>query len=60
MTLDVIKTLIQELKKQCYLTGRVPAARTGIENVPSKATLIKAGLKIAGFMLLGQVKRNKK
>ena len=51
--------LIQELKNQCYLTGRVPAARTGMENVPSKATLIKAGLKIAGFMLLGQVKPNK-
>jgi GNAT superfamily N-acetyltransferase len=48
--------LIQELKKQCYLAGRVPAARTGIENVASKATLIKAGLEIAGFMLLGQVK----
>jgi GNAT superfamily N-acetyltransferase len=51
--------LIQEVKKQCYLAGRVPAARTGIENVPSKATLLKAGLKIAGFMLLGQVKPNK-
>jgi GNAT superfamily N-acetyltransferase len=49
--------LIQELKKQCYLTGRVPAARTGKENVASKATLIKAGLKIAGFMLLGWLKQ---
>ena len=48
--------LIQELKKQCYLAGRVPAARTGMENIPSRATLIKAGLKIAGFILLGQVK----
>ena len=48
--------LIQELKKQCYLTGRVPAARTGMENVASKATLIKAGLKIAGFLLLGEIK----
>jgi GNAT superfamily N-acetyltransferase len=48
--------LIQELKKECYISGRVPAARTGKENVASKATLIKAGLKIAGFMLLGQVK----
>jgi GNAT superfamily N-acetyltransferase len=47
--------LIQEVKKQCYFAGRVPAARTGIENVASKATLIKAGLKIAGFMLLGRV-----
>ena len=44
--------LIQELKKQCYLAGRVPAARTGKENLASKATLMKAGLKIAGFMLL--------
>lgn len=48
--------LIQEVKKQCYLAGRVPAARTGIENLASKATLLKAGLKIAGYMLLGQVK----
>ena len=46
--------LIQELKKQCYLSGRVPAARTGIENIPSKATLIKAGLKISGFMFFGR------
>jgi GNAT superfamily N-acetyltransferase len=48
--------LIQELKKQCYLSGRVPAARTGMDNIASRATLLKAGLKIAGYMLLGQVK----
>lgn len=48
--------LIQELKRQCYLAGRVPAARTGTDNVASRATLIKAGCKIAGFMLLGKVK----
>jgi GNAT superfamily N-acetyltransferase len=48
--------LIQELKKQCYLAGRVPAARTGTDNLASRATLIKAGCKIAGFMLLGKVK----
>ena len=48
--------LIQELKKQCYLSGRVPAARTGMENIASKATLIKAGLKITGFLLLAEVK----
>jgi len=47
--------LIQELKKQCYLGGRVPAARTGMNNVASKATLIKAGLEIAGFLLLGEI-----
>lgn len=48
--------LIQEIKTQCYLAGRVPAARTGIDNVASKATLLKAGLEIAGHMLLGRVK----
>lgn len=47
--------LIQELKRQCYLAGRVPAARTGLDNIASQATLTKAGLKIAGFMLLGHV-----
>jgi GNAT superfamily N-acetyltransferase len=50
--------LIQELKKQCYLSGRVPAARTGIDNVASKATLIKAGLKITGFVLSGAIGTN--
>ena len=48
--------LIQELKRECYLTGRVPAARCNIENTASKSTLLKAGLKIAGFMLLGIAK----
>jgi GNAT superfamily N-acetyltransferase len=48
--------LIQELIKQCYFTGRVPAARTSIHNLASRATLLKGGLSIAGFMLLGQVK----
>ncbi|MEP7371841.1 MAG: GNAT family N-acetyltransferase [Chitinophagaceae bacterium] len=48
--------LIQELKRECYLAGRVPAARCNIENNASRATLLKAGLKIAGFMLLGTVK----
>jgi len=48
--------LIQELKRQCYLAGRVPAARTGTDNIASRATLIKAGCKVAGYMLLGKVK----
>jgi GNAT superfamily N-acetyltransferase len=51
--------LIQEIKKRCYLTGRVPAARTGLDNIASRATLTKAGFKVAGFMLSGQVKPNK-
>jgi len=48
--------LIQEIKKQCYLAGRVPAARTGLDNIASRATLIKAGFKVAGFMLSGTIK----
>jgi GNAT superfamily N-acetyltransferase len=49
--------LVQELKRECYLSGRVPAARCSMENAASKATLLKAGLKIVGFMLFGNVKR---
>lgn len=48
--------LLQEVKTQCYLSGRVPAARCNIENTNSKATLLKAGFRIAGFMLLGALK----
>lgn len=48
--------LLQELKKVCYLAGRVPAARCDIQNKASRATLIKAGLKECGFMLRGDIK----
>ncbi|HWB26426.1 MAG TPA: GNAT family N-acetyltransferase [Chitinophagaceae bacterium] len=48
--------IIQELKKACYLAGRVPAARCGLTNIASKSTLIKAGFKICGYMLTGKVK----
>jgi GNAT superfamily N-acetyltransferase len=47
--------IIQEIKRECYLAGRVPAARCNMENVASKATLLKAGLAIAGYMLMGDV-----
>jgi GNAT superfamily N-acetyltransferase len=47
--------LLQEVKKFCYLAGRVPAARTSIRNVASRACLSKAGLRVCGFMLTGQV-----
>ena len=49
--------LIQQLKTQCYLAGRVPAARCNIDNTASKASLLKAGFRIAGFMLSGTVNR---
>jgi RimJ/RimL family protein N-acetyltransferase len=48
--------LLQELKRQCYLSGRVPAARCNIENLASKAALLKAGFRIAGYMLCAKVK----
>jgi len=47
--------LLQEVKKECYLAGRVPAARCDIRNVASRAALTKAGLKVCGFMLMGKV-----
>ena len=48
--------LIQELKRECYLTGRVPAARCNIQNGASKASLLKAGLAVCGYMLTGEIK----
>ncbi|HEY5919427.1 MAG TPA: GNAT family N-acetyltransferase [Chryseolinea sp.] len=48
--------LVQEVKVQCYLSGRVPAARTGSTNLASKATLLRAGLSVAGHILLARVK----
>jgi len=47
--------LLQEVKKACYEAGRVPAARTGLDNYGSRATLTKAGMRICGFMLLADV-----
>jgi GNAT superfamily N-acetyltransferase len=51
--------LLQEVKKQCYLSGRVPAARCHIQNLASRATLSKAGLQVCGFMLLGPVAKER-
>lgn len=48
--------LVQEVKKQCYLAGRVPAARCKIGNAASRATLLKAGLRVCGLMLMGESK----
>jgi len=47
--------LVQELKRECYLAGHVPAARTGVENKASRATLAKAGLRECGMMLVGEL-----
>jgi GNAT superfamily N-acetyltransferase len=50
--------ILQEVKKACYLAGRVPAARTGLDNTASRETLQKAGMRVSAFMLLGRVTRH--
>jgi len=47
--------LLQDVKKACYEAGRVPAARTSLDNYGSRAALTKAGMRICGFMLLADV-----
>lgn len=49
--------LIQGLIDECYLAGRVPAARTGVENVASQRTLLKGGLRECGRMLRVAISR---
>lgn len=45
--------IIQEIKRECYLAKRIPAARCNIANKASKATLVKAGFRVCGQMLQG-------
>lgn len=47
--------LVQELKKACIAAGRIPAARCNIANEASRRTLVKAGMKICGYMLSGKL-----
>jgi GNAT superfamily N-acetyltransferase len=47
--------LIQEVKQACYVAGRVPAARCRLRNMASRATLLKAGMRVCGSMLIGTV-----
>ena len=49
--------ILQEIKKESYKAGRQPAARCNANNKVSKATLLKAGLRICGYSLTGQVKK---
>lgn len=52
--------LIREIKKQCYLSGRVPAARTDLNNIASRAAPIKAGLALqVSCAREGSAKQNK-
>jgi GNAT superfamily N-acetyltransferase len=49
--------IVQELKRESYLMGRIPAARCNINNQASKATLLKAGFRCCGFRLKGVLKK---
>lgn len=48
--------LLQEVKKECYLAGRVPAARCGLHNLGSRGSLINAGLRVCGFVVVGRTR----
>lgn len=45
--------ITQELKKEAYRLNRVPSARCNVNNKASKATLLKAGMRVCGYMLVG-------
>jgi Acetyltransferase (GNAT) family len=45
--------LLQEIKKECYRAGRVPAARCNVSNEASRRSLINAGMKDCGYLMKG-------
>lgn len=47
--------ITQELKKEAYRLSRIPSARCNISNKASKATLLKAGMRVCGHMLFGRL-----
>ena len=47
--------ILQEIKKESYKAGRQPAARCNVNNKVSKLTLLKAGLRVCGYSLSGNV-----
>jgi GNAT superfamily N-acetyltransferase len=52
--------MVQELKKEAYAMGRVPAARCNVNNWISKATLVKGGFSVCGYLLAGETKKGGK
>ncbi|MEL6193572.1 MAG: GNAT family N-acetyltransferase [Bacteroidota bacterium] len=49
--------LVQEIKKECYLAGKVPAARCNLSNQTSRACLEAAGFEVAGYMLSTKLRK---
>lgn len=48
--------LVQELKREAYETGRIPAARCAPENAASRAALAKAGMLPCARILIGRLR----
>ena len=48
--------LLQELIRKCYNSGRIPAARCHVNNIASKASLMRAGLQVVGYMLIANIR----
>ncbi len=48
--------ILQEIKKECYKAGRIPAARCNTSNPASKYALLNAGMRVSGYMLTGKIK----
>ncbi len=50
--------LVQEVKRGCYESGKVPAARCNPSNIASRRTLEKAGFLPVARMLAGKINRD--
>ncbi len=47
--------ILQEIKKECYHAGKVPAARCNMSNKASRGALLNAGFRVCGYMLSAEV-----
>ncbi|MDN5287928.1 MAG: Acetyltransferase protein [Mucilaginibacter sp.] len=47
--------IMQELKKEAYKLNRLPAARCNVNNQASKALLLKAGMRVCGHIIIGEI-----
>lgn len=47
--------IVQEAKRLAHSIGRIPAARCRVTNQVSRATLVRAGFQVCGYLLVGKV-----
>ena len=47
--------IVQEIKRVCCEAGNKPAARCNVANIASRKTLEKAGMRVCGELLVGEV-----